>query len=230
MNMFARFDENPAMTLQDIKETKRYGRTDAHTDARTHTRTHGQRENSIPTTNKVCGGYNYFRINLPESMGLGRDQTCDPWICEAARMHRCTWAFANAISIIISKFLMSGPKLLTYLIGQLLWLGKPFHISQWPRKHFQEHYWQQPLDQYCWRKNGRYPFPFSPLQPCHQPRDTKMENMHLPFVYGETPKHNSAFHQGLNYLLKCKRFSDKQYNLFLKGLFRSIFFIIIIQV
>ena len=44
MNMFARFDENPAMTLQDIKETKRYGQT--HT--RTHTRTHGQRENSIP--------------------------------------------------------------------------------------------------------------------------------------------------------------------------------------
>ena len=28
MNMFARFDENPAMTLEDIKETKRYGRTD----------------------------------------------------------------------------------------------------------------------------------------------------------------------------------------------------------
>ena len=40
MNMFARFDENPAMTLQDIKKTKRYGRTDA--------RTHGQRENSKP--------------------------------------------------------------------------------------------------------------------------------------------------------------------------------------
>ena len=50
MNMFARFDENPAMSLQDIKETKRYGRTDGRTD--------GQRENSIPTTNKVCGGYN----------------------------------------------------------------------------------------------------------------------------------------------------------------------------
>ena len=33
--MFARFDENPAMTLQDIKETKRYGRTDARTDPRT---------------------------------------------------------------------------------------------------------------------------------------------------------------------------------------------------
>ena len=46
MNMFARFDENPAMTLRVIKETKRYGRTD------------GQRENSIPPTNKVCGAYN----------------------------------------------------------------------------------------------------------------------------------------------------------------------------
>ena len=35
MNMFARFNENPAMTLQDIKETKRYGRTDARMHART---------------------------------------------------------------------------------------------------------------------------------------------------------------------------------------------------
>ena len=35
MNMFARFDENPAMTLQDIKETKRYGRMDGRTDAHT---------------------------------------------------------------------------------------------------------------------------------------------------------------------------------------------------
>ena len=52
--MFARFDENPAMTLRVIKETKRYGRMDARTDARTD----GQRENSIPPTNKVCGGYN----------------------------------------------------------------------------------------------------------------------------------------------------------------------------
>ena len=34
MNMFARFDENPAMTLQDIKETKRYGWTEGRTDAR----------------------------------------------------------------------------------------------------------------------------------------------------------------------------------------------------
>ena len=54
MNMFARFDENPAMTLQDIKETKRYGRT----DGRTHTRTHGQRENSIPHHKQSLRGYN----------------------------------------------------------------------------------------------------------------------------------------------------------------------------
>ena len=30
--MFARFDENPAMTLRVIKETKRYGRTNGRTD------------------------------------------------------------------------------------------------------------------------------------------------------------------------------------------------------
>ena len=56
MNMFARFDENPAMTLQVIKETKRYGQTDGRTEGRTH----GQRENSIPPTNKVYGGYKYI--------------------------------------------------------------------------------------------------------------------------------------------------------------------------
>ena len=57
--MFARFDENPAMTLRVIiKETKRtHGRTDG--------RTNGQRENSIPPTNKVCGGYKYeWHINM----------------------------------------------------------------------------------------------------------------------------------------------------------------------
>ena len=57
MNMFARFDENPAMTLQDIK--KKTLRTDGRMHARTHTRTrahtHGQREKSIPTT-KFAGG------------------------------------------------------------------------------------------------------------------------------------------------------------------------------
>ena len=45
MNMFARFDENPAMTLQNIKETKRFGRTDARTDAHTHARMHTRTDN-----------------------------------------------------------------------------------------------------------------------------------------------------------------------------------------
>ena len=59
MNMFARFDENPAMTLRVIKETKRYGRT--------HGRTDRQRENSIPPTNKVCGG---IKINFSQKFPL----------------------------------------------------------------------------------------------------------------------------------------------------------------
>ena len=62
MNMFARFDENPAMTLQDIKETKRYRRTDALTDARTHARTHGQREVYPPQTNFAGGIKKFYNL------------------------------------------------------------------------------------------------------------------------------------------------------------------------
>ena len=51
MNMFARFDENPAMTLLVIMETKRYGRT------------HRQRENSIHTT-KFAGGIIKVDFNI----------------------------------------------------------------------------------------------------------------------------------------------------------------------
>ena len=35
MNMFATFDENPAITLQDIKETKRYERKHGQMDRET---------------------------------------------------------------------------------------------------------------------------------------------------------------------------------------------------
>ena len=45
MYMFARFDEIPTMTLQDIKETKRYRRT------------HRQHENSIPPHKHSLPGY-----------------------------------------------------------------------------------------------------------------------------------------------------------------------------
>ena len=77
MNMFARFDENPAMTLQDIKETKCYGRTDAHTDAHTHTHTHARTDNVktvYPPQTKFAGGIminicfvlflDYFKFNI----------------------------------------------------------------------------------------------------------------------------------------------------------------------
>ena len=47
MNKYARFDEIPSMTLKDIKETKRYGRTDG--------RTHNVKT-VYPPTNTVCGG------------------------------------------------------------------------------------------------------------------------------------------------------------------------------
>ena len=61
MNMFARFDENPAMTLRVIKETKRYGRTDGRTDAQTDGRTDGRTDNVktvYPLQTKFAGGYN----------------------------------------------------------------------------------------------------------------------------------------------------------------------------
>ena len=49
MNMFARFDENPAMTLQVInKQNVTDGRTDARMD---------NVKTVYPTTNKVFGGY-----------------------------------------------------------------------------------------------------------------------------------------------------------------------------
>ena len=63
MNMFARFDENPAMTLRVIKETKRYGRTDGWTDGRTDGRTHGRTDGRTdnvktvyPLQTKFAGG------------------------------------------------------------------------------------------------------------------------------------------------------------------------------
>ena len=58
MNMFARFDENPAMTLQDIKETKRYGRT----GARTHTHTDNVKTVYPPQT-KFGMAYNSISKN-----------------------------------------------------------------------------------------------------------------------------------------------------------------------
>ena len=55
MNMFARFDENPAMTLRVIKETKRYGWTDGRTHGRTDTRTDNVKT-VYPLQTKFAGG------------------------------------------------------------------------------------------------------------------------------------------------------------------------------
>ena len=55
MNMFARFDENPAMTLQDIKRNKTL-RTDGRTDARTHARTDNVKTVYPPQTKFAGGG------------------------------------------------------------------------------------------------------------------------------------------------------------------------------
>ena len=54
MNVFAKFDEIPSMTLQDIKETKCY----RHTFVRSFGRTDNVKT-VYPPTNTVCGGYNY---------------------------------------------------------------------------------------------------------------------------------------------------------------------------
>ena len=64
MNMFARFDENPAMTLRVIKETKRYGRTDGRMDGRTDGRTDARTDNMktvYPLQTKFAGG---IKINF----------------------------------------------------------------------------------------------------------------------------------------------------------------------
>ena len=60
MNVFAKFDEIPAMLLQDIKETKRYGHTFVRSDGRTNGWT-DKVKTVYPPTNTVCGGIKIFR-------------------------------------------------------------------------------------------------------------------------------------------------------------------------
>ena len=47
MKVFAKFDEIPSRTFQDIKETKRHGHTFVRSVVRSFVRSDGQRENSI---------------------------------------------------------------------------------------------------------------------------------------------------------------------------------------
>ena len=66
--MFARFDENPAMTLRVIKETKRYGRTDGRMHGRTDAQTDGHTDNVKtvypPLQTKFAGGI-INNLNIP---------------------------------------------------------------------------------------------------------------------------------------------------------------------
>ena len=70
MNIFAKFDENPAITLQVIKKTKRYGRMDGRTDRRM-----DNVKTVYPTTNKVCGGYKKSVFGVTGLKILGRAGT-----------------------------------------------------------------------------------------------------------------------------------------------------------
>ena len=56
MNMFAKFDENPAMSLQDIKETKHYGHTD-------------NMKTEYPPQTKFAGGIISFSIIIRQFSG-----------------------------------------------------------------------------------------------------------------------------------------------------------------
>ena len=59
MKVFAKFDKIPSMTLQDIKETKRYRHTFVCSDGRT-----DNVKTVYSPTNTVCEGYNDMLISF----------------------------------------------------------------------------------------------------------------------------------------------------------------------
>ena len=69
MNVFAKFGEIPSWTLQDIKETKRFGHTFVPSDGRTDGRTDNVKT-VYPPTNIVCGGYIYKLLGFIISICL----------------------------------------------------------------------------------------------------------------------------------------------------------------
>ena len=67
MKVFAKFDEIPSMSLQDIKGTKRYGHNFFRSDGRMDGRTDNLKKTVYPPTNTVCGGImSDFRPHLSE--------------------------------------------------------------------------------------------------------------------------------------------------------------------
>ena len=68
MKVFAKLDEIPSRTLQDIKKTKRYGHTFVRSDRRT-----DNVKTVYPPTNTVCGGYNNSMVTgfvLPQRLKI----------------------------------------------------------------------------------------------------------------------------------------------------------------
>ena len=62
---FAKFDEIPSMTLQDIKETKCYG----HTFVCSVVRSFDNVKTVYPPTNRVCGGYKNLSDQVRHKQG-----------------------------------------------------------------------------------------------------------------------------------------------------------------
>ena len=69
MKVFAKFDEIPSMTLQDINETKRHGHTFVRSD--------GQHENSLSSHKHSLRGYNNFAKILLKVVGVQQKHVQD---------------------------------------------------------------------------------------------------------------------------------------------------------
>ena len=93
MNMFARFDENPAMTLRVIKETKRYGRTDARTDRRT-----DNVKTVYPLQTKFAGGIKIGTSLVSSSDDIPKSEWQRRWsacLDGQAGLRLCCWQTAE---------------------------------------------------------------------------------------------------------------------------------------
>ena len=101
MNVFAKFDEIPSMTLQDIKETKRYGQTFVRSVVRS-----DDVKTVYPPTNTVCRGYN-------NSGSSGDHSRCIPiWLrqndqeCHVIKEEMTQANFSVYIVVWMSEFLL----------------------------------------------------------------------------------------------------------------------------
>ena len=115
--MFARFDENPAMTLQDIKETKRYRRTDGWMHAQTHTHTHAHTDNVktvYPPQTRFAGGIKISGIKI----GLNR-------YSKTGCLAECISALTSELfkkQLIDPTFLIQCSSLITHLFITQIWI------------------------------------------------------------------------------------------------------------